>query len=108
MPLLSLAIWLPILAGVLLLAFGRDDHANGVRWFALLAALASFLVTIPLVTDFNLATAALQFGEKHAWIARFNVWYTLGVDGLSVWFVLLTAFTTLIVVISAWKVITER
>ncbi len=76
MPLLSLAIWLPILAGVLLLAFGRDDHASGVRWFALLAALASFLVTIPLVTDFNLATAAMQFGEKHAWIARFNVWYT--------------------------------
>ena len=108
MPLLSIAIWLPILAGVLLLAFGRDDRADAVRWFALLAALASFLVTIPLVSDFNLATAALQFGEKHAWIARFNVWYTLGVDGLSVWFVLLTAFTTVIVVVSAWQVITER
>ena len=108
MPLLSIAIWLPIAAGVLLLAFGRDDRANAVRWSALIAALASFAVTIPLVTGFNLGTAAMQFAEKHAWIARFNVWYTLGVDGLSVWFVLLTAFITVIVVISAWKVIEER
>ena len=108
MPLLSIAIWLPIVAGVLLLAFGRDDRADAVRWSALIAATASFLVTIPLVTGFNLGTAAMQFAEKHAWIARFNVWYTLGVDGLSVWFVLLTAFITVIVVISAWKVIEER
>src|SRR6188472_3200791 len=108
MPLLSIAIWLPIVAGVLLLAFGRDDRADAVRWAALIAATASFLVTIPLVTGFNLGTAAMQFAEKHAWIARFNVWYSLGVDGLSVWFVLLTAFITVIVVVSAWKVITER
>ncbi|MEO7116463.1 MAG: NADH-quinone oxidoreductase subunit M [Caldimonas sp.] len=108
MPLLSIAIWLPIVSGVLLLAFGRDDRAEAVRWAALVAALASFVVTIPLVTAFDLGTAAMQFGEKHAWIARFNVWYTLGVDGLSVWFVLLTAFITVIVVISAWKVIETR
>ncbi|HEX4233895.1 MAG TPA: NADH-quinone oxidoreductase subunit M [Caldimonas sp.] len=108
MPLLSLAIWLPIVSGVLLLAFGRDDRAEAVRWAALVASLASFAVTIPLVTGFDVGTAAMQFSEKHAWIARFNVWYTLGVDGLSVWFVLLTAFTTPIVVISAWKVIEER
>src|SRR4051794_1830586 len=108
MPLLSIAIWLPIASGALLLAFGRDDRADAVRWAALIASLASFAVTIPLVTGFDVGTAAMQFGEKHAWIARFNVWYTLGVDGLSVWFVLLTAFTTPIVVISAWKVIEER
>src|SRR5215203_3433770 len=108
MPLLSIAIWLPIVAGVLLLALGRDDRANAVRWTALIAATASFLVTLPLVTDFKLGSAAMQFPEKHAWIARFNVWYTLGVDGLSVWFVLLTAFITVIVVVSAWKVIEER
>src|SRR5450432_2529403 len=108
MPLLSLAIWLPILSGVLLLAFGRDGRAEVVRWAALIAALVSFAVTIPLVTGFDVSTAAMQFGERHAWIGRFNVWYTLGVDGLSVWFVLLTAFTTVIVVISAWEVITDR
>ena len=108
MPLLSFAIWLPILSGVLLLAFGRDDRAEAVRWAALVAALVSFAVTIPLVTGFDVGTAAMQFGERHAWIGRFNVWYTLGVDGLSVWFVLLTAFTTVIVVVSAWEVIAER
>ena len=108
MPLLSIAIWLPIVSGALLLAFGRDNRAEAVRWAALVASIASFVVTIPLVTGFDVGTAAMQFVEKHAWIARFNVNYTLGVDGISVWFVLLTAFTTPIVVISAWKVIEER
>ena len=108
MPLLSFSIWLPIFAGILLLAFGSDRYVSAVRWFALLAAFLSFLVTIPLVTGFDLTSAAPQFAERHAWIARFNVWYQLSVDGLSVWFVLLTAFTTLIVVVAAWKVITER
>jgi NADH-quinone oxidoreductase subunit M len=108
MGVLSLAIWLPILAGVVLLAVGRDDHANAVRWTALLASLVSFVVTLPLISGFDRGTAAMQFQEKLAWIERFNVNYHLGVDGLSVWFVLLTAFITVIVVISAWKVITER
>ena len=108
MPLLSLAIWLPIVAGILLLAFGKDENAAGVRWFALIGALASFAVTVPLVTGFDVASALPQFAEKHAWIERFNVWYRLSVDGISVWFVLLTAFTTVIVVVSAWQVITER
>ena len=108
MPWLSLAIWLPIVSGVLLLALGRDERAPAVRWAALLASLASFLVTLPLVGGFNTATTAMQFGERHAWIGRFNAWYLLGVDGISVWFVLLTAFITVIVVVSAWKVVTER
>ena len=108
MPLLSLAIWLPIVSGVLLLAFGRDDRADAVRWAALLASLLSFLVTIPLITGFNTGTAALQFVERHRWIDRFAATYLLGVDGISVWFVLLTAFITVIVVVSAWQVITER
>ena len=64
MPLLSIAIWLPILSGVLLLALGRDDRAETVRWSALIASLASFLVTIPLVTGFNTATAAMQMSVK--------------------------------------------
>jgi len=108
MGLLSLAIWLPIASGLLLLALGRDDQAKAVRWVALIAALASFLVTLPLITGFDNATAAMQFSEKLAWIARFNVHYHLGVDGISLWFVPLTAFITIIVVIAAWEVITER
>lgn len=108
MGLLSLAIWLPIVAGGVLLAVGRDEHANTVRWMALLAAIASFLVTVPLITKFDLTTAAMQFEENLRWIDRFNVNYHLGVDGLSLWFVPLTAFITIIVVISAWQVIEER
>lgn len=108
MGLLSLAIWLPIVAGGLLLAFGRDDRANAVRWIALIAAIASFVVTLPLLNGFNPATAAMQFQENFAWIERFHVRYHLGVDGISLWFVLLTAFITIIVVIAAWQVITER
>ena len=108
MGLLSLAIWLPIASGVLLLAFGRDQHAGAVRWAALAASLLSFAVTLPLVSGFDAGTAAMQFQEKLGWISRFNVHYHLGLDGLSLWFVPLTAFITVIVVISAWDVITER
>ena len=108
MGLLSAAIWLPIAFGVLLLAVGRDEHAGVVRWVALVASVLGFVVTLPLIAGFDTTTAAMQFGEDLAWIARFNVRYHLGVDGLSVWFVLLTAFITIIVVISAWEVITER
>jgi NADH-quinone oxidoreductase subunit M len=108
MGLLSLAIWLPIFAGVVLLAVGRDEHAGMVRWVALLAALLSFVVTVPLITGFDNTSAAMQFQESLPWIERFNVHYRLGVDGIAVWFPVLTAFITLIVVIAAWEVITDR
>jgi NADH-quinone oxidoreductase subunit M len=106
MGLLSLAIWLPIVSGVVLLAVGRDPHT--VRWIALLAAFASLAVTLPLITGFDTTTAAMQFHERFDWIERFNVHYELGVDGLSMWFIPLTAFITVIVVIAGWEVITER
>ncbi len=108
MGLLSLAIWTPIAFGVILLALGRDEHAGVVRWIALLGALASFLVTLPLYGGFKLGTAAMQFVESTPWIGRFNVNYHLGVDGISLWFVLLTAFVNLVVVIAGWEVITRR
>jgi len=106
--LLSLSIWLPIAVGALLLAIGRDDNPGLARWLALAGALVSFVVTIPLITGFDTGSAALQFAENMLWIERFNVRYHLGVDGISVWFVLLTAFITVIVVVAAWEVITER
>ncbi|MFZ5566278.1 MAG: NADH-quinone oxidoreductase subunit M [Pseudomonadota bacterium] len=108
MGLLSLAIWLPIAFGVLLLVLGRDEQARVVRWVALVGALASFLVTIPLYTGFQLGTAEMQFVEELVWMERFNVYYHLGVDGISLWFVLLTAFITVIVVIAGWEAITSR
>jgi len=108
MGLLSVAIWLPILVGGLLLALGRDEQVASVRWLALAGAVASFLVTLPLVSRFDVASAAMQYQEKLPWIERFQVFYHLGVDGISVWFVPLTAFITVIVVVAAWQVITER
>jgi NADH-quinone oxidoreductase subunit M len=108
MGLLSAAIWLPIVSGAVLLAIGRDEYAGAVRWMALIASIASFAVTLPLIGGFDHATAVMQFQEKVGWIDRFNVKYHLGVDGISVWFTLLTSFMTVIVVISAWEVITER
>ena len=108
MGLLSLAIWLPIISGSALLAIGRDEHAGWVRRLALIAAFSSLLVTLPLISGFDVSTAAMQFQEKLPWIERFNVNYHVGVDGLSMWFVPLTAFITLIVVVSAWEVIKQR
>ncbi len=108
MGLLSLSIWMPIFIGCLLLALGRDEHAKSVRWLALLGALASFLITLPLYSGFQLGTADLQWVEKALWIERFQVHYHLGVDGISLWLVLLTAFITPVVVLAGWEVITER
>ena len=108
MGLLSLAIWMPIAFGVVLLALGRDEHAKAVRWLALVGALASFLVTLPLYAGFQLGTAEMQFVENASWIQRFNVNYHLGVDGISFWFVPLTAFINVVVVIAGWEVITRK
>ncbi|HQX58601.1 MAG: NADH-quinone oxidoreductase subunit M [Rhodoferax sp.] len=108
MGLLSLAIWTPIVFGVVLLALGRDEHAPAVRWIALIGAFVSLMVTLPIYSGFKLGTAAMQFVEKAPWIDRFNVNYHLGVDGISLWLILLTAFINLIVVIAGWDVITKR
>ncbi len=108
MGLLSLAIWMPIAFGVVLLALGRDEHAAVVRWLALIGALASFLVTLPLYGGFELGTAAMQFVERTPWFGRFNVFYLVGLDGISLWFVLLTAYINLVVVIASWEVIQRK
>jgi NADH-quinone oxidoreductase subunit M len=108
MGLLSLAIWTPVLFGVVLLTLGRDDQAGVVRWIALVGALAGLAVTVPLCAGFVNDTAAMQFVEKALWIDRFQIHYHLGVDGISLWLIPLTAFINVIVVISAWEVITER
>ena len=108
MGLLSLAIWVPIAFGAFLLLWGRAEQARMVRWLALIGALISFLVTLPLYQGFKLGTASMQFVEKSPWIKGLNIHYHLGVDGLSLWFVPLTAFITVIVVMASWEAITER
>lgn len=108
MGILSLAIWTPVLFGAILLMIGRDEQVTSVRWVALIGSIISFLVTLPLYTGFDNATSAMQFVEKTGWIARFNVNYHLGVDGISLWFVLLTAFINVVVIIASWESITQR
>ena len=107
-PLLSLAIWLPILFGFIVLGLGNDRNPGVVRAVSLVGALLGFLTTLPLYFRFERGSADMQFVEKWSWIERFSVNYHLGVDGLSVWFVLLTAFITVIVVIAGWEVIEDK
>src|SRR5262245_30871461 len=106
--LLSLAIWVPILAGVLVLALGGDQRAPLQRQVALACSILGFLVTIPLYTRFDPSTASMQFVELAPWIETFNVNYHLGVDGISVLFILLNSFITITVVIGGWSVIESR
>jgi len=108
LPVISVAIWLPIVFGILVLAAGDDKNALLARMLALVGSVLGFLVTIPLYTGFVRDTSEMQFVEMHTWIARFNIHYHLGVDGISVLFILLTAFFTPIVVLAGWKVIERR
>ncbi len=108
LPYLSLAVWLPIAAGLAVLAAGGEGNARAQRWIALAGALAGFLVTLPLYTGFDLQNPGFQFIELTPWIERFNINYHLGVDGISVLFVLLNSFVTVLVVIAGWSVIESR
>ena len=106
--LLSLAIWVPIVAGLLVLAVGRDRDAGVARWIALIGALAGFLVTLPLWIHFERGTSDFQFAERLEWIPRFDIYYFLAVDGISLLFVLLNSLMTLLVVWAGWEVIQKR
>src|SRR6266702_4485800 len=108
LPYLSLAIWVPIVAGLLVLAVNRDRDAAAARWLALVGAVAGFVVTIPLYLHFTLGTAEMQFVETIEWIPRFNINYLLGVDGISVLFILLNSFITMLAVWAGWVVIERK
>ena len=108
MPFLSLVVWVPILGGLAVLATGDDKNAPIARMLALLAAVLGFIVSIPLYAGFDTATSAMQFEELVPWIYRFNINYHLGVDGISMPFILLNSFTTLLVVIAGWEVIQKK
>lgn len=108
LPLLSLAIWLPIISGIVVLAVGNDRNPGVARALSLIGSLLSFLVTLPLISNFDANASSFQFVEKSSWIERFHINYFLGIDGISLWLVVLTALITVIVVIAGWEVITER
>lgn len=104
-PLLSLVIWVPVLGGLLVLATGSDKNAPEARMLALIVAIVTFLLSIPLYTHFQLNTANMQFVELHPWIETFKVNYHLGVDGISMPLILLTTFMSVLVIIAGWEVI---
>ena len=105
LPLLSLVIWTPIIGGVLVLFFSKDEQANSARWISLVFSVLTFVLAIPLYTMFDTTTHQMQFVEMTPWISTFDVNYHLGIDGISMPLILLTAFTTVIVVIAGWEVI---
>src|SRR3990172_7517002 len=105
---LSLATWLPIFGGIAVLATGSDRNADYARQLSLVVAVLTFIVTLPLYTGFNSGTHAMQFVEDYAWIEAFSIRYRLGIDGISLLLILLTSFTTVLVVISAWKSIDKK
>ena len=106
--LLSILIWLPIVAGVLILGTGGDSRAPTARKLALGFSIAIFILSLPLYSGFDSSTAAMQFKEHREWIGTFNVWYSLGIDGISMPLILLTTALTVIVVIAGWEIIQER
>ena len=106
-PWLSLSIWIPILFGLVVLAFS-DRHAAQVRQISLIGAVLGLAVSLPLYAGFNAQTSAMQFSELSPWIPRFNINYHLGVDGISVLFILLNSFITVLVVIAGWESIQKR
>jgi NADH-quinone oxidoreductase subunit M len=106
--LLSFSVWTPILSGIVVLFTANDQKPNITRWLALAGGILAFLVTIPLYTQFNFADGGFQFQEGFSWIPAFNINYHLGVDGIAIPLILLTSFTTVIVIISAWEVIEKR
>ncbi|MFT4606649.1 MAG: NADH-quinone oxidoreductase subunit M [Urechidicola sp.] len=107
-PLLSLVIWTPIIGGILVLFAGDKEDSSGAKKLALLVSIITFLLTIPLYTEFNADTHLLQFVERHSWIPAFNIDYFIGVDGISMPLILLTSFTTVIVIIASWESIKYR
>ena len=106
--LLSLLIWLPILAGALVIGIGDDRRAGLARKLSLGFSIAVLLLSVPLYTRFDSTTALMQFTEHAGWVSTFNIYYSLGVDGISMPLILLTTLLTVVVVIASWKVITER
>src|SRR5688572_8734452 len=100
-PVLSTIIWLPILSGIAVMLLGSERARLG-RQVALGTSLLTFALSVPLWTQFDVDSAAMQFVESVAWISRFNANYALGVDGISMPLVLLTTFLTPIVVVAGW------
>lgn len=106
--LLSLLIWLPVLGGVIAIAIGGDHYPQRARVTALITSLCTLILCIPLYWSFNPAISSMQFQENIPWIDVYHINYALGVDGISLPLILLTVFTTLLVILAAWRSVNLR
>ena len=108
-PILSCMIWLPVLGGMIVLLIGGDDkHAGRGRMIALGFALLNMALCIPLYQHFDLTTYAMQFQENISWIPAYGIHYALGVDGISMPLIVLTVFTTLLVILASWQTVHKK
>jgi len=107
-PLLSLVVWLPIVGGAAVLLSGDKGDSEGSRRLALTISIVTFVLSLSLYTNFDSFTSSMQFEERFVWISDFNIYYHLGVDGLSMPFIILTTFTTILVILAGWQVIQKR
>jgi len=107
-PLLSLVVWLPIIGGVAVLLSGDKGDSEGSRRLALIVSIATFVLSLGLYSNFDVTTSAMQFEERYEWIGDFNIYYHLGVDGLSMPLIILTTFTTILVILAGWSVIKKQ
>ncbi len=107
-PLLSLVVWIPILGGIVVLLSGDKGNADGARRLALIFSIVTFVLSLGLFTEFDTGTASMQFVEKFSWISAYNINYHLGVDGISMPLIILTTFTTILVILAGWEVIKDR
>ena len=107
-PLLSLVVWLPIIGGIAVLLSGDKGGSEGSRRLALIVSIATFVLSLGLYTNFDSSTSDMQFVERFEWISDFNIFYHLGVDGLSMPLIVLTTFTTILVILAGWEVIQKK
>ncbi|MEW6108182.1 MAG: NADH-quinone oxidoreductase subunit M [Nitrospirota bacterium] len=107
-PILSILIFLPIASAVLMLFVSRSNE-NIIKWLSLVVSLVTFILSIPLFTNFDKTTHLMQFVEpKLSWIPQWNVSYYVGVDGISVLFVLLSTLITILCVLVSWNSIKTK
>jgi len=108
LPILSICVWLPIIGGLWVIFAGSGRRERSVKIDALVISLVTFVISLLLYRDFDVSTAAMQFVERVSWIDAFKVEYHIGIDGIALPLILLTTFTTVIVILAGWEVIEDR
>jgi NADH-quinone oxidoreductase subunit M len=105
---LNLLIWLPMLGGVVAMACAGEEHPERARWIAVIIAALCMLLAIVLYVQFDVTDGGMQFVQDIVWIKAYNIHYAIGVDGIALPLILLTNFTTLLVILASWHAIKKH